>query len=195
MVTKISDLDQNGTYSYADYLQWQFDETVELIKGKIAWMSPAPKRIHQEASGTLFVDVAVFFRDHPCRYYSAPFDVRFSKNPKDPENKVFTVVQPDICVVCDMSKLDDNGCNGAPDLVIEITSKSTRQRDFHDKFSLYEESGVYEYWIAEPLEKVIYQNHLVNGRYEKVAIVGEGEILQSRHFPGLEINVSEVFRG
>ena len=194
MITKLSDLDLNGTYSYADYLQWQFEDTIELIRGKIAKMSPAPKRIHQEASGELHGLLRQFFKTHPCRYYASPFDVRLSKNRQDSEKKVFTVVQPDICVVCDLSKLDDNGCNGAPDLIIEITSKSTRQRDFQVKYSLYEEAGVFEYWIAEPSENVIYQNHLVDGKYELVAILGEGEILQSRHFPGLEIPVSEVFR-
>jgi Uma2 family endonuclease len=193
MITRFSDLDLKGTYSYADYLQWQFDETVELIKGKILEMSPSPKRIHQKASTKIFKPMVDFFGQYPCELYFAPFDVRFPKFPKDDANKVFTVLQPDICVVCDLEKLDDNGCNGAPDLIIEITSKSTKQRDFHFKYGVYEESGVYEYWIADPLEKVIYHNHLVNERYEQVAIVGEGEILHSVHFPGLEIVVSDVF--
>jgi len=194
MITNISDLDLNGTYSYADYLQWQFEETIELIKGKIARMSPAPKRIHQKASRHLVKPLVIFFEHHSCELYFAPFDVRLAHKPTDSDKKISTVVQPDICVVCDLSKLDDYGCKGAPDLIIEITSKSTRQRDFQLKFSIYQEAGVFEYWIAEPIENVIYQNHLVDGKYELVAIVGEGEILKSRHFPGLEIPVSDVFR-
>ena len=194
MITNISDLDLNGTYSYADYLQWQFEETIELIKGKAARMSPAPKRIHQKASLNFVPQMITFFKNHPCEIYFAPFDVRLPKNSNDSDKKILTVLQPDICVVCDLSKLDDNGCNGAPDLIIEITSKSTRQRDFQLKYSVYEEAGVFEYWIAEPIEKVIYQNFMIDGKYELVAILGEGEILKSRHFPGLEIPVSEVFR-
>ena len=194
MITNISDLDLNGTYSYADYLQWQFEETIELIKGKITRMSPAPKRVHQEAAVNFVPLLLSFFKKHPCKLYFAPFDVRLHKNPTDSNKNVFTVVKPDICVVCDLSKLDDNGCVGAPDLIIEITSKSTRQRDFQLKYTVYEEAGVNEYWIAEPIEKVIYQNHLVNGKYELVAILGEGETLKSRHFPGLEVEISEVFR-
>lgn len=193
-ITDISQLDLNGTYSYADYLKWQFEEAVELIKGKIALMSPAPRRMHQKSSGHLQGIIWSFFKDHPCDYYSAPFDVRLPKKTNDPDAMVYTVVQPDICVVCDREKLDDFGCNGAPDLVIEITSKSTRQRDFNDKLNLYQEAGVAEYWIAESAEKVIYQNYLVNGKYELVAIVEEGEELLSAHFPGLKVAVSEVFR-
>ena len=193
MIVRFSDLDLQGTYSYADYLQWQFEETVELIKGKILAMSPAPKRLHQKASTNIFKPLIDFFDKNPCEMYFSPFDVRFPKHSNDPENKVFTVLQPDICVVCDLAKLDENGCNGAPDLIVEITSKSTRQRDFHFKYAVYEEAGVFEYWIADPLEKVIYQNHLVDGQYKQVAIVGEGEVLHSAHFPGLQIIVSDIF--
>jgi len=194
MITDLSLLDLNKKYSYADYLQWQFEETVELIQGKIAQMSPAPKRIHQKVSGCFFVEMAQYFNGHPCEFYAAPFDVRFPKQRHDDKSIVFTVVQPDICVICDLTKLDENGCNGAPDLVVEITSKITRQRDFHDKFELYQEAGVYEYWIVEPLERVIYQNHLEGGRYRMAALVGEGEILKSLHFAGLEIPVSQIFQ-
>lgn len=193
-ITNISQLDLNATYSYADYLKWQFEEAVELIRGKIALMSPAPRRLHQKTTGILHTLIAKHFEGHPCEYYAAPFDVRLSTTNKVPDAKVFTVVQPDICVVCDLSKLDDFGCNGAPDLVIEITSKSTRQRDFNDKLNLYQEAGVAEYWIAESAEKVMYQNYLVDGKYELVAIVSEGEELMSRHFPGLKVAVSDVFK-
>lgn len=194
IVTDISQLDLNRRYSYADYLKWQFEEAVELIRGKIALMSPAPRRLHQKAASHLHGVIWNFFQGHSCEYYTAPFDVRLPNTCKTPNSKVFTVVQPDICVVCDLAKLDDFGCNGAPDLVIEITSKSTRQRDFNDKLNLYQEAGVAEYWIAESAEKVMYQNYLVEGKYELVAIASEGEELASRHFPGLKVAVSDVFR-
>lgn len=193
-ITHLSQLDLNKTYSYADYLKWQFEEAVELIRGKIALMSPAPRRLHQKASAHLHGVIWTFFQGHPCDYYSAPFDVRLPGRATDPKGRIHNVVQPDICVICDRTKLDDYGCNGAPDLVIEITSTSTRQRDFHDKMDLYEEAGVHEYWIAEPAEKVIYQNYLVEGKYQLLSIVGEGEVLCSRHFPGLQASVTDVFK-
>ena len=193
MITQFSDLDLNGNYSYADYREWQFEGHVELVNGRVCAMAPSQTRLHQKASTKIFKPLTDFFIHNPCELYFAPFDVRFPRHPNDPENKVFTVLQPDICVVCDLEKLDDNGCNGAPDLIVEITSKGTRQRDFHFTYSVYEGSGVFEYWIVDPLEKVIYQNHLVDGAYKQVAIVGEGEVLHSAHFQGLEIKVSDIF--
>ena len=193
MITQFSDLDLNRNYSYADYREWQLEGHVELVNGRVCAMAPSQTRLHQKVSTKIFKPLTDFFIQNPCELYFAPFDVRFPRHPSDPENKVFTVLQPDICVVCDLEKLDDNGCNGAPDLIVEITSKGTRQRDFHFKYSVYEESGVFEYWIVDPLEKVIYQNHLVNGAYKQVAIVGEGEVLYSAHFQGLEIKVSDIF--
>ncbi len=192
MITQFSDLDLNRNYSYADYREWQLDGHVELVNGRVCAMAPSQTRLHQKASTKIFKPLTDFFIQNPCELYFAPFDVRFPRHPNDPENKVFTVLQPDICVVCDLEKLDDNGCNGAPDLIVEITSKGTRQRDFHFKYSVYEESGVFEYWIVDPLEKVIYQNHLVDGAYKQVAIVGEGETLYSAHFKGLEVKVSDI---
>lgn len=150
MITDISQLDPNGTYTYADYLKWQFDDSVELIKGKLYRMSPAPKRKHQDASVNLEFALLTYFDDKPCRVYDAPFDVRLPVRNERKPDQLYTVVQPDICVVCDLSKLDDDGCLGAPDWVIEITSPRTAKNDFSEKFDLYEESGVREYWIIQP---------------------------------------------
>ncbi len=149
MISNIADLDLNGTYSYADYLQWRFDETVELIKGKIFKMSPAPNVKHQRISWNLTHIFSNYFWKKPCSAFAAPFDVRLydpkksSKNNKD----IFTVVQPDICIICDEEKIDDLGCIGAPDLIIEILSKGNSNKEMKNKYELYEENGVKEYWI------------------------------------------------
>ena len=148
MITDISQLDPNGTYTYADYLKWQIDERVELINDKLYRMSPTPKRAHQLAVSHLLVDISVYFGGQQCEVYTAPFDVRSPVRNERKSDQLHTVVQPNICVVCDPSKLDESGCLGAPDWIIEITSPRTGKNDFNEKFNLYEESGVNEYWIV-----------------------------------------------
>jgi Uma2 family endonuclease len=90
-----------------------------------------------------------------CKVYYAPFDVRFPKHGETADNKIDTVVQPDICVICDLSKIDERGCCGAPDMIVEILSPSTFKKDVTEKFTLYEESGVKEYWIVHPNDKAV----------------------------------------
>ncbi|MFD2570669.1 Uma2 family endonuclease [Spirosoma soli] len=192
MITDISQLDPKGTYTYADYLKWQFDESVELIKGKIYWMSPAPKRMHQSASGNLSYIIRQHLDGKKCQVYDAPFDVRLPvQNKKKPE-QIYTVVQPDISVICDPAKLDDDGCLGAPDWIIEITSPRTAKKDFDEKFHLYEQSGVREYWIVQPKEKAINVYTLENEEYALVDIY-ESEEIPCRIFPDLIVAHSRVF--
>ena len=190
IVTKFSDLDLTKQYTYADYLLWQFSERVELIRGFINKMSPAPSRFHQVVSSNLNAYLHQFFRGKPCTLYAAPFDVRL---PIPSKNKEITIVQPDLCVVCDESKLDDSGCNGAPELVIEILSPNNSKHDLDTKFKLYEEAGVLEYWIVEPVEKMLLVYTLINGKYIGLPPQTEGENIQSRLFPAIEIAVIDVF--
>lgn len=192
MITDSSQLDPNGTYTYADYLKWQFDESVELIRGKLYRMSPAPKRMHQSASGNLSYLIRQHFDNQQCRVYDAPFDVRLPVQSKKKPDQIYTVVQPDISVICDPAKLDDDGCLGAPDWIIEITSPRTAKKDFDEKFHLYEESGVREYWIVQPKEKAINVYTLENGEYALVDIYESGDI-PCRIFPGLVAPHERIF--
>ncbi len=193
MITDLSQLDPKGTYTYADYLQWQLDETVELIRGKIYQMSPAPKRVHQDVSGNLAFELRSHFEAVGCKVYEAPFDVRLPvRNEKKP-HQIHTVVQPDISVICDLEKLDDDGCLGAPDWVIEITSPRTIKKDFNEKFNLYEAAGVREYWIVVPKEKTVNVYALNDGEYEQVGVYESGEIPNSV-FPDLRIQHERIFR-
>ncbi|GAB3639446.1 Uma2 family endonuclease [Spirosoma arcticum] len=193
MITDISQLDPNGTYTYADYLKWQFDESVELIKGKIHRMSPAPRRAHQRAVSQLLIDIGVYLNDKTCQIYAAPFDVRLPvRNERKPE-QLHTVVQPDICVVCEVAKLDEAGCLGAPDWIIEIISPRTAKNDFNEKYNLYEEAGVREYWIVQPKEKAVNVYTLEDGNYALVDIYESGDI-PSRIFPELIISHERIFR-
>ena len=193
MITDISQLDPNGTYTYADYLKWQFNESVELIKGKLYRMSPAPKRVHQLAVSHLLVDISLYFGSRACEVYTAPFDVRLPVRNERKPDQLHTVVQPDICVICDLTKLDDDGCLGAPDWIIEIISPRTAKNDFNEKFNLYEESGVREYWIVQPKEKAVNVYVLENDVYELVDVYESGDI-PSRIFPDLLVSHDRIFR-
>lgn len=192
VIKDISQLDPKGTYTYADYLQWQFEETVELIKGRIYRMSPAPLRQHQKISGRLFTRISVFLEEKTCELYDAPFDVRLPKISVE-ARQIYTVVQPDLCVICDPAKLDDRGCVGAPDWVIEITSPGTLKKDFGEKYSLYEASGVREYWIVVPESQTVHVYFLKGDQYEQVAIYEKEGLVPVNIFPDLVLNATAVF--
>src|SRR5690606_11392878 len=142
--------DSFAGYTYADYLKWDFEEIVELIKGKVFKKAAAPSRKHQEVSRNLTLLFGSFLKGQRCIVYAAPFDVRFSRNSED--RKVDSVVQPDISVICDPSKLDEKGCFGPPDLIAEILSPNNSRVELQNKFELYQEFGVREYWIIHPAE-------------------------------------------
>lgn len=192
MTTDVSQLDPNKTYSYADYLTWRFDDMVELIKGKLFINSPAPASRHQLIASNLHRDISNHFRKHACQSYFAPFDVRLVKGRKE-DTEIFTVVQPDICVICDLSKIDARGYAGAPDLVIEIISPSTAKKDIDYKYKLYEEYGVKEYWIVFPDSNALDQYYLSEGRYERKDVYVNGQSFYSTAFPDLLINLEEIF--
>ena len=149
-ITDISQLDLTRRYTYADYLTWQLTEWVELIRGKVRLMSPAPKRRHQDITRNVEFPIMRYLRGKTCKLYHAPFDVRLSRTTPNGDASIETVVQPDICVVCDPEKLDERGCVGAPDWIIEIVSPGNVARDTRDKLELYQEAGVREYWIILP---------------------------------------------
>jgi Uma2 family endonuclease len=150
-------LDLKKRYTYADYLTWLDDQSRELINGFIKKMSPAPRTRHARVNSTIFGNLWNIIRENKgrCEVFTAPFDVRLPRNGETADDKIDTVVQPDICVVCDLSKLDERGCCGAPDMIVEILSPSTLKKDVTEKFDLYEASGVKEYWIVHPMDKVI----------------------------------------
>jgi Uma2 family endonuclease len=194
LVTDIKQLDLQGTYTYADYLLWSFEERLELIKGKIFKMSPAPSTRHQQISGRLHLEMGAFFKRHYCQIFYAPFDVRLSKTDlSSPNNKIHTVVQPDLCVVCDENKLDVRGCMGAPDLIVEILSPGNSRKEMNDKFELYEECGVREYWLVEPSENAVFV-YVLNENNVYIGLKPATDTLRSAIFPDLVIDLDEVFQ-
>jgi Uma2 family endonuclease len=195
-IDNISALDLEATYSYADYLRWQFEDKVELIKGKIFKMSPAPNMKHQRISFRLGLALGNFFKGKQCNIFSAPFDVRLydSKKSQKANKDIYTVVQPDLCVICDNSKLDEQGCIGAPELVVEILSRGNTAKEMKIKFELYQESGVQEYWVVYPYEENLLQFVLNDKqKYELYKIYVTDDVATSNLFPNLQVPLLEVF--
>ena len=173
-ITRLDQLNEDSfEYSYSDYMKWQFQERVEIIMGKIFPMS-APTTLHQHIIGELFFTMYAFFKHTSCNVILSPIDVRL---PVGKQGKTFkTVMQPDLCVICDKSKIVAQGIIGAPDLVVEILSPSNRQIEMHEKFEAYQASLVREYWIIHPgeqwmLQYVLNENNLyeLNKKYENLS--------------------------
>ncbi|MGY6522976.1 MAG: Uma2 family endonuclease [Mongoliitalea sp.] len=179
-------------HTYADYLTWELDEMVELIRGKIFKKVAAPRRIHQHATTIL---VSTFYQQlnkGKCQVYPAPFDVRLPKK-SIRDDKIYTVVQPDICVICDPIKLDEKGCVGAPDLVIEILSPGNKQHELKRKYEVYEEAGVKEYWLLDPESQTLLVYTLENKSYKASRLMTSGDIVSSTALEGFSLNLEEFF--
>lgn len=194
MITNINQLDLDKTYSYADYLLWKFQERVELFKGKIFKMSPAPSSFHQRVSGNLHGILWQKFNKHSCNLFTAPFDVRLLDKEKSTIDKeIYTVVQPDLCVICDDNKIDEKGAIGSPDLVIEILSPGNSKKEMKYKFDLYEEAGVLEYWIVNPADKTIFIFVLKDNQFIGLHPLIEEDTIKSPLFPQLDFCLEEIF--
>jgi Uma2 family endonuclease len=191
-IEHISQLNLDQHYSYADYLLWKLKERVELIRGRIREMA-APNTEHQIISGTLHGLIWTHLRKTPCKVFSAPFDVRLSPVGNIPDQKIYNVVQPDITIVCDPSKLDAKGCIGAPDLVVEILSPGNNQKELRDKFELYESNGITEYWIVSPAEQTFQMNSLVDRKYHSSKLYTTGDQITSSVLPGFILDLDEIF--
>jgi len=185
---------QDKSYTYKDYLNWDDDERWELIDGIAFNMTPAPSRLHQDISGELFTQFHNYLKGKSCKVYAAPFDVRLPvSNEKDEDVK--TVVQPDIAIVCDPSKLDEKGCKGAPDLIVEISSPSTAKKDMILKFSRYEKAGIKEYWIISPENKTLMVLKIdpATRRYGRPEMYSDEDTVKVGLFEDLSIDLKAVF--
>ena len=188
-VARFEDLDLSRQYTYADYLTWTFQERVELLRGWVARMSPAPNRFHQDVQRNLTYALLKHLEGGDCKLYIAPFDVRLPRTAGGE-----TVVQPDLCVICDPAKLTEQGCTGAPDWVIEILSPGNSKREVRDKYALYEEAGVGEYWVVDPLGRHVLRYVLREGTYVGLAPRTEDdEAVEAATFAGFAIPGARVF--
>jgi len=183
----MEELREDRRYTYADYCTWDDNERWEIIDGEAYSMSPAPRPRHQSVIGEIYGQLRGFLKGKPCKAFIAPFDVRLDETGQDD-----TVVQPDLVVICDRSKIDDKGCNGAPDLVIEVLSPASASRDRWVKFNLYQRFGVREYWIVDPDSGTVAAHLLESGKYTAFAY-GDTGTAPVAVLPGCDIDLKEVF--
>ncbi len=188
-------IDITKRYTYADYLTWADGKMRELINGFIRMMTPAVSTRHQRISREIEFALVGFIRKHKgnCEVFYAPFDVRFPKKNDTSDDKIDTVVQPDICVVCDPSKIDEKGCLGAPDMIVEIQSPSTAKYDLREKFDLYQEAGVREYWVVHQDKAVDVFILQPDGKYDKGTFYQVHETVPVHVLKGCEIKLEEIF--
>ncbi len=182
-----------GRYSYADYLTWQLEDMVELIRGKVfRQAAAAPRRIHQGLTVALVTRIHGFLKGGSCRVYTAPFDVRLPVSSRKHAD-IDTVVQPDLCVVCDPEKLDELGCVGAPDLIVEILSPGNNKKELQVKYEVYEATGVKEYWVIHPDERTLLIYTLEAGKYRPSRLFTLGDEVESQVLSGFVLDLEEVF--
>lgn len=193
-ITSLDQLDLTKHYTYGEYLLWRLEERVELLKGKIFKMSPAPNVLHQKISGNLHYYLRGFLNKSSCKVFAAPFDVRLPlPNNLQKGNKIDTVVQPDLSIVCDESKLDTQGCIGAPDLIVEILSPGNSKKEMRDKYEIYELAGVKEYWVVYASEQVLQRYILIKNKYVAQLPNVQGDKVGITFLSGFELLVDEVF--
>jgi len=186
-------------YTYADYLTWNGEnERYEIIDGRLYDMSPAPATDHQIVVTNLSEILSPFFKNKGCRVFAAPFDVRLDPRmkpvKKERDEEIKTVVQPDVSVYCNKSRLDEKGGNGAPDIIVEVLSPHTRDKDLSTKLLLYMRNKVKEYWIADPENQTIRKFVLDDkGYYLFAGTFSKEEKLTSEQFEDLEVELKNVF--
>ena len=171
-------------FTYAEYKNWPDDERWEIIDGEAYDMSPAPGMTHQRMVGEIYRRIADFLEENKCEVFVAPFDV-FLPEPNEKEDKISTIVQPDISIICDKLKLSEKGCTGCPDVVIEIISPTGASRDQIKKRHLYEKKGVKEYWIVHPIDKILWKYVLTTIKEGRQ--YGKPQIFDYRGTPSFEI--------
>jgi Uma2 family endonuclease len=183
---------EKESYTYADVLEWEESLRAEIIDGKVYMMSP-PVTFHQRISRALFLKIGNFLEGKSCEVFAAPFGVRLFPQEDNSDN---TLVEPDIVVVCDSSKLDDKGCNGAPDMVIEILSPSTASNDCVAKFNNYLKAGVREYWILDPETRTIQVHLLDQEKYTTTVYEADEKktaAIPVSVLPGCKIDLKTIF--
>ncbi|HTI09992.1 MAG TPA: Uma2 family endonuclease [Puia sp.] len=189
----VEEPDPSYTYTYADYMRWNFLERLELLRGKIFRMG-ALNTAHQLVGGKLYNEFYNYLKGKSCQVFIAPYDIRLPIQNKKRDDEITTVVQPDVCVVCDSSKVDERGVCGAPDLVIEILSPGNSKKEVRDKYELYEEAGVKEYWVVNPTEQNLVVFLLTaEGKFGGARMYANGDRLNASSVPGFSINVTEIF--
>ena len=187
-------IDYNKVYTYGDYLKLEIDEMVEIIRGKIFRISPAPRIKHQSVSLNILNRIFNALKGQKCKVFHAPTDIVLPIANKK-RTKSTTVVQPDICVICDPKIIEEAAVFGVPDFVIEIVAGKDVKRDTQYKYSVYEEAGVGEYWIVFGEMRFVEVFILENGKYQRLNAFSEDDIIPVKTLPGLSISIDDIFDG
>jgi Uma2 family endonuclease len=186
--------DYGVEYTYADYLKFDFEEMVELIKGKIFKMSPAPNTSHQRILRRISSKFDGLLEGTKCELFFAPTDVILPIANKRRETAT-TVVQPDLFVICNDHIVEQRGIFGVPNLIIEILSPHTKKKDLQNKYEVYEEAGVKEYWIAMPEQKLVEVFVLENQKYKRIQTYVHTDIFECVTMPELVLDLNIIFDG
>lgn len=186
--------DYSRSYTYGDYLTFDIEEMVEIIRGKIFRMSPAPRVVHQIISGNLHYNIQSILKGKACRVFHAPTDIVLPIENKK-RDKSTTVVQPDICVICNPDIIEETAIFGVPDFIIEIVAGKDVKKDTQIKYELYEEAGVKEYWIVLADIKLVEVYILEKGKYQRFGAFSEDDIIPVHTITGLEISIQDIFEG
>ena len=152
----------------------------------------APNFAHQSIVGDMNIKIGSYLADKECRVFVAPFDVRLPKKQKD-DSLIYTVVQPDLIVVCDKAKYDIKGCIGAPDIVVEVLSPGNNKKELKNKYDIYEEAGVLEYWVVSPQDYTFFVYKLVNGKFVPIRPFTVDDVITTTILPGFELNLKNLF--
>ena len=189
-------VDVDDRFTYRHYKTWPDEERWELIDGRAWAMSPAPTTRHQRLSRKLFNRIANLLEGKPCEAFCAPFDILLPKGDES-DDEVDTIVQPDIVVYCDRSKLTKSGARGAPDLAVEILSPSTSKKDLNDKFRLYERHGVREYWVVDTAGEWLCVYRLASdGHFDEGELrdrLGDLSLISSTILDGFTVDPKQLF--
>lgn len=188
----LADLDLTNSYTYADYYSWDFPERVELIKGKVFVKDPVTYTVHQRMSMNLAMPIYAYLKGSKSAIYTAPFDVRLPHGPSRADIDIIHVVQPDLCVICDPNNLDERGCIGVPDIIVEILIPLNNVVELNDKFDLYEKAGVKEYWVVSPQDNTFVVNTLTNGTFVPSRLMTTG-VYESSILAGFSLNLDKLF--
>ena len=186
-ITNLNQLDLSKTYTFKDYLSWKFSEKVELLKGYVSKMSPAPNTQHQLIARQIFQEMAWFLKNKTCQVFFAPYDIYLSGSAGQ------TIVQPDISVICDTTKIKKHGCVGSPDLVIEILSPGNARKEMKEKYEIYEEAGILEYWVVFPDEEILQIYILESKKFIPQKPYTSGDTYSSKVLEGFKIEVKQIF--
>jgi Uma2 family endonuclease len=192
-IEEVEEPDHSLTYTYADYYSWNFMERLELLRGRIFQLGAANTK-HQRVGGKLYYELYGFLKGKTCQVFIAPYDVRLPIKNRKSDDQITTVVQPDLCIFCDPDAIDERGACGVPDLIAEILSPGNPKHDLIRKFDVYQEAGVPEYWIADPVKEMVMVSIVQDsGTFAPTKIFTGDQQLEPRCIPDFSIPVKELF--